>query len=387
MSHTSPGVGRVETRFHTLDGPFRLQKGGVLPEVTLAYELYGEISPDADNVIVVFHALTGSQHAAGWNQSVPGLAVEWTDECQLGWWDGFIGPGKAIDTNRFAVICINYLGGCYGSTGPSSIDPTTGERYASRFPSITLTDIVDSQMKLLDELGIGQVHAVIGGSVGGMMCVVAATRYPGRVNKVLPIAAGLTTSSLQVIHNFEQMFAIISDPEFKGGDYYGGPGPELGLAHARMIGHKTFVSLEAMRRRARDEVIQHEDLGGYQVGHPLESYMLHQGQKFVRRFDANTYLRVMEVWQRFDLEAEVGGAIPELLARCRHQDWLVFTIDSDVCFYPEEQETMVNALRDADVPVRWFTVHSDKGHDSFLIEPWLYEALLRDMLGDPGRGP
>jgi len=115
--------------------------------------------------------------------------------------------------------------------------------------------------------------------------------------------------------------------------------------------------------------------------------MLHQGQKFVRRFDANTYLRVMEVWQRFDLEAEVGGAIPELLARCRHQDWLVFTIDSDVCFYPEEQETMVNALRDADVPVRWFTVHSDKGHDSFLIEPWLYEALLRDMLGDPGRGP
>src|SRR5690606_29457263 len=175
------------------------------------------------------------------------------------------------------------LGRCSRSTGPSSTAPTKGERCASRFPSITLTEIVDSQMRLLDELGIDKLHAVIGGSVGGMMCVVAATRYPDRMKKVMPIAAGLRTSSLQVIHNFEQMFAIISDPEFKGGDYYGGPGPELGLAHARMIGHKTFVSLEAMRRRARDEVIQHEDLGGYQVGHPLESYMLHQGQKFVRR--------------------------------------------------------------------------------------------------------
>ncbi|HLT95186.1 MAG TPA: homoserine O-acetyltransferase [Acidimicrobiia bacterium] len=380
MSEISQGVGRVETRFHTLEGPFDLQKGGRLPEVTLAYELYGEVNEARDNVILVFHALTGSQHAAGWNESVPGLAVEWTEECQLGWWDGFIGPGRALDTDRFAVMCVNYLGGCYGSTGPSSIDPTTGERYASRFPEVTLTDIVDSQMQMLSEMGIERVRAVIGGSVGGIMCIVASARYPDRVQKTIPIAAGLTVSSLQVIHNFEQMFAIVSDPEFKGGDYYGGPGPEVGLAHARMIGHKTFVSLEAMRNRARNEVLQHEDLGGYRVGHPLESYMLHQGQKFVRRFDANTYLRVMEVWQRFDLEEEVGAPTAELLARCRNQDWLVFTIDSDVCFYPEDQERMVAELNAAGVPVRWFTVHSDKGHDSFLIEPWLYQALLKDML-------
>ena len=380
MSEISQGVGRVETRFHTLEGPFDLQKGGRLPEVTLAYELYGEVNEARDNVILVFHALTGSQHAAGWNESVPGLAVEWTEECQLGWWDGFIGPGRALDTDRFAVMCVNYLGGCYGSTGPSSIDPTTGERYASRFPEVTLTDIVDSQMQMLSEMGIERVRAVIGGSVGGIMCIVASARYPDRVQKTIPIAAGLTVSSLQVIHNFEQMFAIVSDPEFKGGDYYGGPGPEVGLAHARMIGHKTFVSLEAMRNRARNEVLQHEDLGGYRVGHPLESYMLHQGQKFVRRFDANTYLRVMEVWQRFDLEEEVGAPTAELLPRCRNQDWLVFTIDSDVCFYPEDQERMVAELNAAGVPVRWFTVHSDKGHDSFLIEPWLYQALLKDML-------
>jgi homoserine O-acetyltransferase len=148
-----------------------------------------------------------------------------------------------------------------------------------------------------------------------------------------------------------------------------------------MIGHKTFVSLEAMRNRARDEVVCHEDLGGYAVGHALESYMLHQGQKFVRRFDANTYLRVMEVWQRFDLAEQVGAPVAELLERCRDQRWLVFTIDSDVCFYPDEQQSMVASLNRAGVQVSWFTVHSDKGHDSFLIEPWLYHALLRDALG------
>ena len=380
-SDVSSGVGRVETRFHTLREPVTLQKGGVLPEATLAYEQYGDISPAGDNVVLVFHALTGSQHAAGWNEEVSGLAVEWTEECQLGWWDGFIGPGRALDTDSLAVICVNYLGGCYGSTGPSSLDPTTDEPYGSRFPELTLTDMVDVQMQLLSEIGVEKALGVTGGSVGGMMCVVAATRYPDRVRKVIPIAAGLSVTSLQVIHNFEQMFAIVSDPDFKGGDYYGGPGPELGLAHARMIGHKTFVSLEAMRRRARDEVVQHEDLGGYQVGHRLESYMLHQGQKFVRRFDANTYLRVMEVWQRFDLEEQLEAPTGELLARCQDQDWLVFTIDSDVCFYPEEQRDMVEQLVTAGVRARWFTVHSEKGHDSFLVEPWLYSALLRDMLG------
>ena len=370
-----------ETRFHTLQGPFLLQKGGVLPEVTLAYEQYGDLSPKRDNVILVFHALTGSQHAAGWNEAVSGLDVEWTDECQIGWWDGFIGPGRALDTSRFAVICVNYLGGCYGSTGPSTIDPATDRPYGSRFPELTLTDIVDSQMQLMAELGIEKVHGVVGGSVGGLMCLVAATRHAERVETVIPIAAGLEVSSLQVIHNFEQMFAIVSDPEFKGGDYYGGSGPDLGLALARMIGHKTFVSLEAMRNRARDEVVNHQDIGGYAVGHPLESYMLHQGQKFVRRFDANTYLRVMEVWQRFDLAEQVGAPVAELLERCRQQRWLVFTIDSDVCFYPDEQQAMVAALNRAGVPVSWFTVHSDKGHDSFLTEPWLYHALLRDALG------
>ncbi len=380
MEHQG-SVGRVETRFHTLDGPFTVQDGDTLAEVTLAYELYGRINEARDNVILVFHALTGSQHAAGYNPDVPGLDGRWTEEMHHGWWDGFIGPGKALDTDRYAVLCVNYLGGCYGSTGPASTNPTTGRPYGSSFPKLTLTDIVDSQMRLLDELGIERLHAVTGGSVGGMACAVLATRYPDRVRIVLPIAAGFETTTLQVLHNFEQMFAIITDPEFKGGDYYGGPGPELGLALARMIGHKTFVSLSALRERARSEIVRGEDLGGYRVGHHLESYMLHQGQKFVKRFDANTYLRIMTVWQQFDLVKEVGaGSLPELLARCRHQRWMVFTIDSDVCFYPDEQEAMVAELKRAGVPVRRYTVHSDKGHDSFLIEPELYSALLADVL-------
>lgn len=383
MTVPGPGVGGVETRFLTLDEPFVTQAGEVIEEVTLAYELYGEVDPDRPNVVLVFHALTGSQHAAGLNYGVPGMEERWTDEMHEGWWDGFIGPGRAFDTDQFAVLCVNYLGGCYGSTGPSSIDPSTGQPYGSRFPALTLTDIVDSQVKLLDALGIEQVHAVVGGSVGGLMCAVFATRYPDRVEVVIPIAAGFEVTSLQVLHNFEQMFAITTDPDFKGGDYYPGPGPELGLALARMIGHKTFVSLDALRERARDEIVRHEDIGGYRVGHPLESYMLHQGQKFVKRFDANTYLKIMVVWQQFHLVDEVGGgSLEELLGRCRHQRWQVFTIDSDVCFYPDEQADMVHRLKLAHVPVRRHTVHSDKGHDSFLIEPHLYTALLREVLDD-----
>lgn len=381
--HAVGSVGRVETRHLTLEDEFVTHRGEVIPSVTLAYEMYGELSPDMDNAILVFHALTGSQHAAGINQSVEGIDGRWTDEMHQGWWGEFVGPGRAIDTDRFAVICVNYLGGCYGSTGPASIDPATGRPWGSRFPVIALVDIVDSQVRLLRALGIERLHAVIGGSVGGLMCAVLATKYPDLVETVVPLAAGFEVTSLQVLHNFEQMFAIVADPAFDNGDYYPGPGPQLGLALARMIGHKTFVSLDALRERARNEIVRRENLGGYRVGHPLESYMLHHGQKFVRRFDANSYMRIMALWQQFDLVDEVGvggETLSDLLGRCSHQRWHVFTIDSDVCFYPDEQEQMATTLKAAGVPVRRFTVHSDKGHDSFLTEPELFTALLRDAL-------
>ncbi|MDH3306958.1 MAG: homoserine O-acetyltransferase [Acidimicrobiia bacterium] len=357
--------------------PFKLQSGEVLSQVRVAYETYGELSERADNAILVFHALTGSQHLSGWTEAVPGVQ-KWSDECQVGWWTAFVGPGKPIDTDRFFVIGANYLGGCYGSTGPSSIDPATGSPYGSAFPHLTVADIVDTQVALLDHLGIETLHAVIGGSVGGMMCLSLATRHPGRVRKVIPIAAGLRTTELQFIHNFEQTNAILGDPDFRGGDYYAGQHPDSGLALARMVGHKTFVSLTAMSERARSDVVAGSGPPGYVIRHPLESYMWYQGQKFLERFDANTYVRLMEVWQHFDLLAEAGETdLMSLLARCREQEFMIFSIDSDVCFYPDEQEEMAYTLRQAGVnKLRRVTVHSDKGHDAFLLEPSLFGPHL-----------
>lgn len=360
-----------------------LRRGGELPSVTLAYETYGELSAERDNAVLVFHALTGSQHAAGYNPEVLGVQERWNDDCWTGWWDEFIGPGKAIDTSRYFVICVNYLGGCYGSTGPLSIDPNTQRPYGGSFPWITLADIVDSQMRLIDHLGIERLHAAVGGSLGGMMALSLATRYPERVKTVIPIASGLTVTVLQRIHNFEQICAIEFDPAFRGGDYYGSHGPQRGLALARMIGHKTFVSLETMEQRARQELSGGESFGQYELTHHIESYMLHQGNKFVKRFDANTYLCIMGVWQSVDLLQDAGcESFAELLAPCRNQRFMVFSIDSDICYLPHEQQVLVRELRHASVTVRHVTIHSEKGHDSFLLEPELFMPHLSHSLDD-----
>jgi homoserine O-acetyltransferase len=382
MTPSTESVGNVETQFFEIETPFLMAGGSDLEKVVLAYETYGQPNQNADNAILLFHALTGSQHAAGLNRSVPGIGSRWIDEIQTGWWEDFIGPDKALDTNRFFVICANYLGGCYGSTGPVSINASTGQRYGSTFPRVSVSDVVDSQVALLDHLGIERLHSAIGGSVGGMMCVNLATRYPDRVRNVIPIAAGLSVTALQRIHIFEQCNAIENDPDFAGGDYYEGPSPNRGLALARMIGHKSFVSLSAMEERARSEVVDRDEAGGYvQIVSPIESYMWHQGTKFVTRFDANSYLRIMEMWQTFDLVQQAGGSdLHSVLRRCRNQRYMVFSIDSDVCYYPDEQEEMVTALKRSGVPVRRITVHSDKGHDSFLLEPELFAPHLIDTL-------
>jgi len=363
--------------------PFVLHSGIPMPEFHLAYEVYGEMTAGADNVILLFHALTGSQNAAGTTLSVKGVEQRWTEECQAGWWDGFIGPGKALDTDRFCVVCANYLGGCYGSTGPSSTDPATGKIYGSSFPRITLSDIVSSQVHLLDHLGVRRLHAVVGSSIGGMLALNLATRYPDRVGLVIALATGMRTSVLQRLHNFEQIFAIESDPNFGGGDYYGGLPPEHGLALARTISHKTFIHLNTLEKRARREIEQPADaFSWYELSRPLESYMFHQGKKFVTRFDANTYLRIIDAWQQFDLLAAAGaGSLGELFAPCKGQRYLIFSIDSDVCFYPEDQAELKAALDTTDVSAMHITVHSEKGHDSFLLEPDLYTPHLVYTLG------
>jgi homoserine O-acetyltransferase len=374
----SDAIGRVKTKFFTFGDarhPFVFRTKEKLAPVTLAYETYGELSPARDNAILVFHALSGSQHAAGYNPAVPGVGRLWTEETHQGWWDAFIGPGKALDTKRFFVVCANFVGGCYGSSGPTSRNPKTGKPYGRAFPTVMLGDVVDSQVHLLDHLGIRRLHAVVGGSLGGMCALNFAVRYPDRVDRVIPIASGCSVSILQRIYNYEQICAIEEDKHFGGGHYYDGQRPERGLALARMISHKTFVSLEMMADRARREVVRPEQDKDkwYWLAHPVESYLRNQGFKFVKRFDANTYLRIIDAWQRFDLLKETRKkTLEDVFAACRKQTFLVFTISGDECFRPSQQDELCHVLRKARVHFRHITVHSEKGHDAFLIEPDLF---------------
>lgn len=378
----------TQTRFFdtgSSDEPFRLRDGGVLPGLRIAYETWGELNADGSNAVLLFHALSGSHHAAGHNPAIEGTGDLWQPEMHDGWWESMIGPGRAFDTRRFFVICPNYLGGCYGTTGPSSVNPRTGRPWGAAFPSVTAADQVEMVSRLLDHLGVGVLQAVAGPSVGGLLALTFATRCASRVRTVISIASGYKTTVLNRLILFEQILAIENDPHFNGGDYYDGPAPLYGLALARMVSHKTFVHLDAIERRARQDVIQPDDvLSWYRVRDQFQSYMLHQGKKFVRRFDANTYLRIIDLWSRYDAAHEGDAeSAADLFWRAREagQRWLVFSIDSDFCFYPEEQSELVKHLEEAKVDVMHITAHSDKGHDSFLLEPDLYTPHIGWVLG------
>ncbi len=367
-------------RIATPEQPFKFASGAKFDDLTLSYETHGRLNAAKNNAILLFHALSGSQHIAGLCRKVAGTDERWTEDCQQGWWEPFIGPGKALDTSRYFIVCANYLGGCYGSSGPASINPKTGEPFGSSFPPVLTSDVVRSQAILLDQLGITKLHAVMGASIGGLMTLNFATMFPERVNLVVPIASGLRTTVLTRLHVFEQVMAIENDPHFRGGDYYDGATPEFGLVLARMISHKTFVHLDAIERRARGDVIQRGDqLAWFKLGHNVESYMLHQGKKFVKRFDANTYLRICNMWLRFDPLRDARVRSYEKLfaiSKKHNHHYLIFSIDSDFCFYPEEQAEYVRALEKAGVSVMHITVHSEKGHDSFLLEPDLFTPHL-----------
>ena len=369
-------IGQTETQFYHFnnkESPFELKSGAKLTSFTLAYEIYGELSENKDNAILLFHALSASQHAAGINDNVKGLTVDWDKECQTGWWEKFIGSGKALDTDKHCIICANYLGGCYGSTGPSSINPETGNPYGSSFPRISIKDIVNSQIELINHIGIKELHATVGSSLGGLMAISLAAQYPNKVKNIVVLASGIKTSVLQRIHNLEQITAIESDEDFTNGDYYDGNHPKKGLSLARMIGHKVFISLRTLASRASKEIKKEEDSSWYQIQSSIESYMLHQGQKFVKRFDANTYLRILDAWQNFDILDECGfNDYKEMFSRCSHQKYLIFTINSDVCFYPHHQEELSASLTEGGIDPMHITVHSEKGHDSFLLEPELF---------------
>jgi len=372
--------------FHTgsLEQPLRLRSGDSLSGVRIAYECWGELNAEGSNAILLFHALSGSHHALGFNDGIDGVGDLWQPELHQGWWEEMIGPGKALDTQKYFIVCPNYLGGCYGSTGPASTNPETGKPWGSSFPAVSAADQVEIAERLLDHLGIAKLHAVVGPSVGGLVALTFATRCADRVRNVIAIASGYKTTVLNRLILFEQILAIENDPHFNGGDYYEGSPPLYGLALARMISHKTFVHLDAIERRARQDVVQSEDvLAWYRVQDQFQSYMLHQGKKFVKRFDANTYLRIIDLWSRYNATDEGDAETPEALferSQVAGQHWLVFSIDSDFCFYPEEQSELVKHLHAAAVDAMHITVHSDKGHDSFLLEPDLYTPHIAWML-------
>lgn len=367
-----------------MEEPISLANGAKLPGVRLAYESWGELSEDGSNAVLIFHALSGAHHVAGLSAGVELPGDLWKEELNTGWWDEFVGPGKAIDTEKFFVICFNYLGGCYGSTGPNLTDARTGRPYGASFPQVNVADQAEMAVLLMDHFGIEKWHAVVGPSVGGLCALTFATNFPERVERVVSVASGFKTTVLNRLILFEQILAIENDPHFNGGDYYEGARPDYGLALARMISHKTFVHLDAFEKRARRDVVQQSDsLSWYQVQDQFQSYMLHQGQKFVQRFDANTYLRIIDMWSRYDAVQEGRAESEEaLLKRCAEagQRFLVFSIDSDFCFYPEEQEELVNHLEKAEVKTIHITVHSDKGHDSFLLDSELYVPHLKQMM-------
>lgn len=376
----------VHSSFYTFaedpSQPFILKSGECLGPVTLAYETYGTLNPSRDNAIFLFHALTGSHHAAGYNEHLPEAGEYWREECHDGWWDGFIGPGKFLDTERFFVVCANHLGGCYGSTGPASINPITGKPYGGSFPHLSVNDIVDAHLKLLDHLGISTLHATIGASVGGLLALNLATRYPERTSTLISIASGMRVPVLQRIQNFEQICAIESDHNFNRGNFYEGERPDKGLALARMMAHKNYISLELISDRAKTELVRSQKtLSYYPISYQVESYMFHQGAKFVRRFDANTYLRLLEAWQHFDLAADTDVANnTQVFERLRGQRHLIFSIESDVCFWPEQQVELAAHLKEVRAFHQHITVHSDKGHDAFLLEPALFGPHLKHFI-------
>lgn len=368
--------------------PIPLREGGVLPGVTIAYQTWGELNERKSNAILLFHALSGSQHAAGLNQAVDGTGDLWQPDLHQGWWEEMVGPGKALDTDRFFVICANYLGGCYGTSGPASMREETGKPWGSEFPAVSASDQVEVISRLVAHFGIDVLHGVVGPSIGGLIALTYATRFPEGVRNVISIASGFKTTVLNRLILFEQILAIENDPHFQGGDYYTGTPPLYGLALARMISHKTFVHLDSIESRARRDVVQADDvLSWYRVRDQFQSYMLHQGKKFVKRFDANTYLRLIDLWSRYDAVMEGDARDPKDLfqrSRAAGQKWLVFSIDSDFCFYPEEQGELVGHLQAAGVDTMHITVHSEKGHDSFLLEPLLYTPHVSWLLNSEG---
>lgn len=375
-------VGVVKPRRIHFDEPLHLRSGKVIEEYDLMVETYGTLNADKSNAILVCHALSGDHHAAGYYS-------EDDDNEKPGWWDCFIGPGKALDTNKFFVVSLNNLGGCAGSTGPSSINPKTGKPFGPDFPIVTVRDWVNSQARLADYLGIRRWAAVVGGSLGGMQVMRWAISYPDRLRHALIIAAAPKLSAQNIAFNEVARQSITSDPEFHEGRYYDyGTYPKRGLMLARMVGHITYLSDNAMRDKFGKNGIM-DNFGrdlrtgklsfGFDVDFEVESYLQYKGKTFSHNFDANTYLVITKTLDYFDPAVDYGGDLSKafLDSQCR---FLVVSFSTDWRFPPERSREIVNTLLKARKPVSYLEIEAKEGHDAFLMPiPRYVEAVKSYM--------
>ena len=385
-------VGIVETQYLDLPRPLQLDCGRELPEVRVAYETYGTLSARQDNVILVCHALSGDAHAAGISKVPPaestrdGFAADARDQTRnkgLGWWDGMIGPGKAFDTDRFFVVSTNLLGGCRGTTGPSSINPATGRPYGSDFPTITVADMVRTERAFLDELGIARLAAVAGGSLGGMQAFEWAIRYPDQVDAIVAIASTHALQPQGVAWNAIARNAIMADPAWQGGHYHGtGQKPDAGMGIARMVGHITYLSAQSLGDKFGRHLQFADDIR-YTITEPefeVESYLRHQAGAFVKRFDANTYLYTSRALTYFDLARQYGKgdlaqALKDVSART-----LLIAFSSDWLYPPQGSEELATALRSLGKDVELHVIEAPYGHDCFLLEEARQTPMIQRFL-------
>ncbi len=360
MPDTLPpdSVGLVTPQKIVFDEPLALDCGRTLPSYELVYETYGELNADRTNAVLICHALSGDHHAAGYHSMA---------DRKPGWWETCIGPGKPIDTNHFHVVCLNNLGGCRGSTGPMSINPETGKPYGPDFPIVTVRDWVRSQARLADRLGIDQWAAVIGGSLGGMQALQWSIDFPERLRHAVVIAAAPRLSAQNIGFNEVARQAIMSDPDFHDGHYYEhGTIPRRGLALARMLGHITYLSDEAMRAKFGRELREGKLNFGFDVEFQVESYLRYQGQSFVEKFDANTYLLMTKALDYFDPAADYDNDLAKAMARAR-AEFMVMAFTSDWRFAPSRSREIVKALVDSRKPVSYAEIEAHHGHDAFLM--------------------
>jgi len=360
IGENSVGIVKTETiRLIERDRPLKLECGKKLGPIDVAYETYGELNEAGDNTVLICHALSGDAHVAGYNRP---------DDRKPGWWDVMVGPGKGIDTNKYFVICSNFLGGCSGTTGPCSTNPATQEPYGLGFPIITIADMVKVQKLLLDKLGIKKLLVVIGGSIGGMQVLQWAIEYPDFVEAAIAIATTANLGAQSIAFDAVGRNAILGDPNFADGQYSGKKGPDRGLGIARMIGHITYLSEQGMREKFGRKLRGAEQYRyDFDSEFAIETYLDHQGQAFVERFDANSYLYITKAADYFDLEKDYGS-LTRAFANVKSR-FLVVSFASDWLFTPAQSKAMVDALAATNKDVSYCDIVSPYGHDAFLLEP------------------